>query len=40
MDKNRIIAKMNEGNDTIYTWKTIPMSLKKFWNEWFKNEKI
>tara|TARA_R110000782_G_scaffold52110_1_gene111919 strand:- start:156 stop:290 length:135 start_codon:yes stop_codon:yes gene_type:complete len=40
-NKNRIIKKMNEGQEsdvTPYVWKSIPDSLKYFWNEYFNNK--
>jgi len=41
--KQQIIDKMNDGQEKdvpLYTWETIPDSLKQFWTEQFKNEKI
>ena len=39
--KNRIINKMNEGQESdvpLYTWKTIPNSLKEFWFNQLKDK--
>lgn len=39
--KDIIINKMNEGLDIdvpLYTWNTIPDSLKNFWHEYFINK--
>lgn len=38
----KIINKMNEGQEEDvpkYTWETIPKSSKKFWNDYFDNNK-
>lgn len=39
--KQKIINKMNEGQEQdvpLYTWKTIPNSLKEFWFKQFKKK--
>lgn len=37
--KQKIIDKLNEGQELdveLYTWETIPSSLKRFWLNYFK----
>ena len=37
--KIKIIDKLNEGQESdvpLYTWKTIPQSLKRFWINYYK----
>jgi len=39
--KEKIIDKLNKGQETdvpLYTWKTIPKSLKSFWQKYYSNE--
>jgi hypothetical protein len=39
--KQKIIDKLNEGQEQdvpLYTWETIPNSLKKFWSKQFKKK--
>lgn len=40
--KQQVIAKMNQNKEEgghIYSWNTIPNSLKKFWIEYFEQQK-
>jgi hypothetical protein len=37
--KQKIIDKMNQGQEVdvpLYTWETIPQSLKRFWIKYYK----
>lgn len=39
--KKKIIDKLNKGQEidvSLYTWETIPQSLKRFWLNYYKNK--
>lgn len=39
--KQKIIDKLNKGQEidvSLYTWETIPQSLKRFWLNYYKNK--